>query len=72
MSVLEKGPGDQKGYGDSPVKKLKLQADGNPFPYEREYNADNGVTDDSKCGFGDGDADQPSSPKKNIGDDGQG
>lgn len=70
--VVEKGPGDVEGYGEGKPKKLKLQADGQPFPYEREYNADNGVTDDSKIGKGSGEEDYTPKAKDEIGDEGKG
>ena len=70
--VYEKGPGKVKGYGEGKVKKLKLQADGNPFPYEREYIAESGVQDDEKIVPGEGDYEGEPKVLKNIGDNGRG
>ena len=70
--ITEKGPGDLKDYGNGSVKKLKLQADGNPFPYEREYNAEDGITDDSKVSQGLGESDYTPKAEKQTGDDGKG
>lgn len=74
MAIVEKGPGDVADYPSGSAKKLKLMPDGNPYPYEREYIAINGVQDDTKYDTNRGINPEDYSPKasKNTGDDGQG
>jgi len=69
---MEKGPGDIKQYPSGSKRKLKLQADGNPFPYEFENDAINGVSDDFKVEQGYGDASDSVKEPKFEGEDGSG
>ena len=71
MSILDKGKSNLK-YGGGKPQSLKLMPDGNPYPYEREYIAINGVQDDEKVSEGFGDPDYNPKIQSNVGDDGNG
>ena len=69
--IMGKAPGDVS-YPTNKPKKLKKQADGNPFPYEMGEMVEGGVFDEERV---DGFSGEPKySPKvqENIGDDGRG
>ena len=72
MSIVEKGPGDAK-YPIGSIKPMKRQMDGNPFPYEMTYEAEDGVSDNIKADKVIHD-EYPHDPKveKQIGEDGKG
>ena len=68
--TVEKGPGDIK-YPTGKAHNLKKMPDGNPYPYESTYQAEDGVQDgevvDGKNQF-----DYSPEAPKNTGDDGRG
>jgi hypothetical protein len=72
MGIIEKGPGDVKGYAEGSVRKLKLQSDGNPFPYERTFNADGGIQDDEKASSFQAEPSYKPKVNDNEGDNGSG
>lgn len=71
MGIYEKGPGDQK-YGSGKVKSMKRMPDGNPYPYEQECIAENGVEDLEKVDGFNSEPDMSSKVEKQTGDDGKG
>jgi hypothetical protein len=66
----EKGPGDIK-YPTGKAKSLKKMPDGNPYPYESTYEAENGVQDEEVAN-GKRSFDYTPEAPSNVGDDGKG
>lgn len=70
MSIIEKGPGDID-YPKGKPHNLKKMPDGNPYPNEFSYQAENGVQDDDIVD-GKNNFDYTPEAQSNIGDSGQG
>ncbi len=58
-------------YPEGKIKSLKKMPDGNPYPYERSFDADGGIQDDEKADGFNSFSYEPSD-NKNVGDDGKG